>query len=225
MEMRNILLLILVFCCFTNGFAETPIDITELYNEGSLAIENGDMANAVYNLELAHLLNPYDQEISNNLSIAKSKVAVDIVEIEQFFLSRWIDSAAGLLLPGSWKILTLVLLLLMITILYLRLIKGTSGLHTSYFTLGTLVGLAIITVWFGTHRHNSLYQGKYTVVMSKSVQGLKQGPDEVSKEVKAISDGVKLEILDQSGDWYKVSAMDKEQGWIKKKHVKKISIM
>jgi uncharacterized protein YgiM (DUF1202 family) len=53
-------------------------------------------------------------------------------------------------------------------------------------------------------------------------QSLYEGPDTVSEEVKKLTGGNKVKILDEDGEWYKVSAVDSEQGWIKKQNVKLI---
>ena len=40
-------------------------------------------------------------------------------------------------------------------------------------------------------------------------------PDNRSDEIENLSAGVKVKILDTIDDWYKVSLVNKEQGWIK----------
>jgi len=64
--------------------------------------------------------------------------------------------------------------------------------------------------------------GRYAIA-DASAQALYRGPDQVSEQIKPLVDGVKLEILDQDGDWYKVATLNKEQGWIPKADVRLLS--
>ena len=199
-------------------------DATKLYNEAIEAYQQDDMGKAVYNLELAKLIKPYDQEIAYNLRLAKSKVAVDVVELNGFFLSEWLHGAAGLLSPGAWKYLTILFLISILLLIYNKLIAGKDGKLYSWAVISLLGLLVVLSLLLGSTRENQLHQGKFAIVMSSETSSLKEGPDEVSEDVKPVSPGVKLEILDQSQDWYKVLAMDKEQGWIEMSAVKIISL-
>jgi len=40
------------------------------------------------------------------------------------------------------------------------------------------------------------------------------GPDARANEVEALTEGVKLTILDKSDSWYKVNLINKEEGWV-----------
>lgn len=199
------------------------VSTTTLYNDAIDAHAKGNIAQAVYNLELASLIRPYDSDIQHNLEIVKRDVPADIIEIEEFFILRWIKGVANLLSPLGWKILVFVTLAVFLGLLYLRWIKKHQKWYTSIWFLAILLIAAIKFIVFGNTRQDTLHGGKYAIIMEQ-VDQLKEGPDQVSKDVKLVSPGVKLHILDQSGDWYEVAAMDREQGWIPKKAVKVLSV-
>ena len=214
--------IILVLIALATKAQET--DASKLYNEAIIAYKQDDMGTAVYNLELAQLIKPYDQEIAHNLRLAKAKVAVDVVELDGFFLSEWLHGAAGSLSPGTWKYITILLLIAILFLMYSKLIKDKQGKLFSWATISILGLLVVISVLLGSTRERQLHQGKYAIVMSPESNSLKEGPDEVSEDIKPVSPGVKLEIIDESQDWYKVLAMDKEQGWIEMSAVQIISL-
>ena len=199
------------------------LDAALLYNKGTTAYEQSDMAQAVYNLELAHMLSPYDTEIEHNLRIAKADVAIDIVEIEGFFLKEWIVAMANMLSPGAWSYVTLLLVLVLLALVYRRYLQHKSGGLHSWLSIGLVAVLITATAALGITREQILTSGRYGIVSEDSVQ-LKEGPDQVSTDVKEVGAGVKVEILDRVGDWYKVAAMDREQGWILSEYVMVLAV-
>ena len=208
----------------TTKVGAQSLDVSKLVNESIESYKQSELDTAVYNLELAALLRPYDQEIASNLKVAKGKLAVDIVEIPSFFLSRWLAAASDLFMPGVWKYIAICIMLLIAVLLYQKLVKRTESRTTSWTVLCLLCVLLMVVLILGKARFDRLHEGRYGIIMGNEVTALKQGPDDVSKDVKDISAGVKLEILDSSGAWYKVSAMDKEQGWIPQHAVKIIKV-
>lgn len=216
--------LYVIASAFMQPLSAQTLDVSQLLNQSIDAYENSALDTAVYNLELAAMLKPFDKDISSNLKIAKSKVAVDIVEIPGFFLSRWLNNAAGIFLPGIWKYLAILLMIMIAVLMHRKLVKRADDKLASWGLIGALATLLVISAVLGKVRYDQLHNGQYGIVMGNDVQALKQGPDKVSKDVKDISPGVKLEILDQSGTWYKVSAMDKEQGWIPQEGVRKLKV-
>lgn len=214
MDFRLLMLMIITFV-LPGGLAAQVggLDAAELYNSGTKAYEEGDMATAVYDLELAHMLAPYDAEIKHNLRIAKGKVAVDIVEIDGFFLKEWTLAAAHLLSPGLWRYITIALLLAALALLYVRMIVGKRSALSSWLTIGLVCLLAVTAAGLGIAREQVLTGGRYGVVLTATT-ALKEGPDPVSADVKEVSAGVKVEVLDKIDGWYKLAAMDREQGWL-----------
>jgi len=199
------------------------IDITTHYNTALTAYESGDMAEAIYHMEMAHLAAPHSEAISNNLSIMKTDVAVDIVEIEPFFLQRWYDGSAALLSPGGWKYLSLALVAIIVILLYRRYVAQIASTLTRSGTIGGLVLLLLISIVLGLRRQSLLTSGIYGIVMDSTPQ-LKEGPDQVSDDVKEVAPGVKLQILDTYDQWYKVATLDREQGWIPQSAVQRIMV-
>jgi len=72
-----------------------------------------------------------------------------------------------------------------------------------------LVGLAWLA---GNSAYTQLHSTDQGIAIA--VTTLRSGADERAESIEDISEGVKVNILDTIGDWYKVSLMNKEQGWI-----------
>ncbi len=219
MKTKICISLIILFAAVHSTMSQDDVDAASLYNDAIEAYGGDSIAKAIYNLELAHMLEPYDKDIINNLNVVRAQVKADIIDIDGFFLKEWLDATAGILTPGVWKYLTILLMGGVVWLVYGRLLQKKSSKLFSISTIvsiGVLIGLLFI---LGSRRESQLHNMKYAIIMDQ-VTALKLGPDQVSKDVKEVSAGVKLEILDDYDEWYKVSAMDREQGWILKESVK-----
>ncbi len=205
-----------------NGQNEGILSADSLYNLGNAAYSDGQFDNAIFYYEKAKLLDPGGKDITTNLQLANEQLSTDIIEIEPFFLAAWWKSICDFLLPGGWKIVSVLFLIGLLVLTYFYFFKNKpEDKNLFYSLLGILVALFLITILAGNTRTNQIYNSPFAIVFGKD-HSLYLGPDEVSEQVKQVTGGNKLRILDEDGEWYKVSALDSEQGWIKKEHVKLI---
>lgn len=206
----------------TNCQDEQLFSSDTLFNLGNQAYSDEQFDQAIFYYEKAKLLDPTSKDIAINLQLANEQLSTDIIEIEPFFLATWWQYISGLLLPGGWKILSVVILIGLLVLVYLFLFKNKQESNNLFYSmLGILLFLFLVSLFAGVSRTNQIFESPFVIVFGDD-QTLQLGPDEVSEQVKEITGGNKLKVLDQDGEWYKVSAMDSEQGWIKKERVKHI---
>ena len=193
-----------------------------LFNLGNSAYSSDQFDEAIYYYEKAALLDPLSEDVAINLQLANEQLSTDIIELEPFFLATWWKNFNGLMLPGGWKILSIMVLIGILVLVYFYFFRSSS-LVDKYFKIvcGALVVLFLLAVLAGNSRMNQIFNSSYAVLFG-SEQSLYQGPDVVSEEVKDVTGGNKVKILDEDGDWYKVATMDSEQGWIRKEYVRMI---
>jgi hypothetical protein len=193
-----------------------------LFNKGNIAFNQEKYDEAIYYYEKAKLLDPRADDIGINLQLANEKLSTDIIHLEPFFLSSWWRKIVNFMLPGNWKLTAIFLLLLLLGLIYFHLFKGKIKSQLVFrTTAGFIFLIFIIAVCAGITRGNHIFNSPIGIVFGKT-QSLFKGPDIVSDKVKTITGGDKIKILDEDGEWFKVSAMDSEQGWIKKQNVKLI---
>ncbi len=204
----------------SHGQNEMNLSADSLYNLGNLAYGNEQFDDAIFHYEKAKLLDPGANDISTNLQLANERLSTDIIEIEPFFLATWWNSLCGIMLPGGWKIVSVLSLIGLLLLFYLYFFKNKPDKKNMFYgILGALLIFFLVTILAGNTRANQIFNSPYAIVFGGE-QSLYLGPDLVSEKVKQITGGNKLKILDEDGEWYKVSAMDSEQGWIKKENVK-----
>lgn len=216
------IVLMVPFMISSYGQSDLILSPDSLYNLGNQSFNEKRYDEAIYNYEKARLLDPGSDDIKVNLRLANEKLSTDIIELEPFFLARWWNSFSELLLPGGWKMFSVIILAMTIVLLYLYFFKSKPGnKNLFYLLMGSLVFTFLLSVLAGNKRYNTIFNSPYVIVFGSELQ-LHEGPDAVSDEVKQLTGGNKLRILDEDGEWYKVSAMDNEQGWIKKQNVRLI---
>lgn len=207
-----------------NGQNEMNLSADSLFNLGNAAFNNEQFDQAIFYYEQARLLDPRGKDIAVNLQLANEKLSTDIIEIEPFFLAEWWSGISNLMLPGGWKIVSIVFLVCLLLLIYFHFFKNKIENKTLFQAIsGGLIVLFIISILAGNTRTNQIFNSPFAIVFGGD-QSLNLGPDIVSEEIKDVTGGNKLKILDEDGLWYKVSAMDSEQGWIKKENVRLIKL-
>lgn len=222
-NIRLILSLSIVFL-LQSGIAQSAAIYSSdsLFNLGNKAFSIDQFDESIFHYERAKLIDPRAADINTNLQLAKEKLSTAIIEVEPFFLAKWWRGFSHLMLPGGWKIVSIIFLAAMLVFAYLLFL--TDKLTNTRFVrpmLGVLFAFFLLSILAGNSRYNEIFHSPYAIVMGNE-QSLYEGPDEISVRVKSITGGNKLRILDEDGEWYKVSAMDSEQGWLKKVNVKLI---
>lgn len=213
------IVLFIVFSFSIQAEGVGVISADEYFNKGNEAYNNGQFGDAVYHFEKALILDPYAGDIKVNLQLAVERLDADIVELDPFFLAEWWSGMANLFLPGTWKLLSVILFFLLLGLLFIHFFKDYENRKLIYFSGSLLLFLVFITILAGTFRENSIYQNQYAIIF-EGTDSILQGPDSVSEKIKPVVSGVKVRILDSNEDWYKVATMDSEQGWVKKENVR-----
>lgn len=213
-------LIVLFFsACSLSGQNGLILSADSLYNLGNQSFNQDDFDNAIYYYEQARLIDPFGEDIRINLKLANENLSTEIIELEPFFLARWWKNVSDIFLPGYWKLMSIFLMTLLLGLVYIYFFKNKPEKQSSFYIL--LIGilfLFLISILAGNKRYNSIFNSPYAIVIGED-QPLFEGPDTVSEEVKQLTGGNKLRILDEDNDWYKVSALDNEHGWIKKEKV------
>ncbi len=220
--MKNRILNTTLFIAFAFlGFSQNTIEFSadNYFNLGNEAYNDNQFGEAVYQYEKALLLDPNSKDILVNLNLAVERLDADIVELDPFFLSDWWRRLSNLLLPGTWKILSIVFLFGLLALIYMFLFKHKLASKFVYSFGGGLIILILISILAGNSRSNLIFNNKYGILSGKT-EAILEGPDLVSEKVKPVVSGIKVKILDSNADWYKISTMDSEQGWVLKSDVR-----
>lgn len=185
-------------------------------NLGNAYTQVDNLAQARLHFERALKIKPKGKEALNNIQYILSQMEDEVIPVEPFFLYKWWQSLALSFSTGTWFVVNLLFFVMTIGMAYEYLLGKTIKQRSRILPIGgILLSLTILTFFLGLSRKHHLQRTDTAVILEKTP--LKLGADEISESVSNLQAGYKVILLDQIGDWYKVSKLDKEQGWIQKK--------
>ena len=192
------------------------------YNLGNSYYRLGEPAPAILNYERALLLRPHDRDIRHNLEVARAQLQDELEVLPEFFLLRWWRGLAFIFSATAWSIVGLVLLWLGIGGLVVWLFAGERRQKVRGFVAGlVMLILAILPFALALSRVNMQQHSRTAILMAPEMV-LRSAPDPESAEVLTIHEGLKVDLLDQISDWYKVRLQNGEEGWLPQAVVEEI---
>lgn len=183
------------------------------YNLGNAYLKDKQVGPAIINYERGLRLKPSDSNIIQNLAVAKEEIATPVTEIPEFFMVRFWKAFASLFSPLFWMVIQMVLAFLFLYGIYLWRLSE-KGQQLRGFSMMVAAFLLLLTTYLAG-RTASWVKNRKDVGIVMELETLRSGPDNRADEIESLSSGVKVKILDTIDDWYKVSLVNKEQGWIK----------
>jgi len=179
------------------------------YNLGNAYYNDNKLGHAILNFERALKLAPRDTNIRTNLDIANAEVELELLEVPPFFLLRFLVSSS------VWVILQIILVLLSLYSLYLyTLSRNSSSKIRGLKMLAILLPLLLVAYLAGRTAHHQEAVSEEGVILL-STQLLSE-PLENSELLEDLTPGVKVLLMDSLEEWYKVSLVNKAQGWTRK---------
>lgn len=184
------------------------------YNLGNAYFKTNKLGKAILYYEKALLIAPRDADVLHNLEIARAKTQDDLDQIGKFFLAEWWQGIHKFLSASSWGILTLLSLWAGIFGLIAWLLLP-SRIHKKQGFIGgvALLSISLLLYFLGNSQANFEQNSRTAIVLAKNIE-LKNGPDTQSTAVIGIHEGLKVELLDQIGNWYKVKLTNGDEGWL-----------
>ncbi len=195
-----------------NGYESAEL----YYNIGNCFYRLGKIGYAILYYEKALLLNPDDDDIIYNLSIAKAHTVDKINEVPQMFLVEWWDSILSWFTLTGWAIFTTVIYILLIISFGIYFLSSTISNRRLGFYLGVffLVGSIFSGITLAS-KYNKENNSRFAVLISNTVT-VKQSPNERAADAFLIHEGLKFSIEDELDNWVKIKLPDGKVGWLMK---------
>ena len=191
---------------------------TELYyNLGLCYLKTDQLGLGIVNLHRALLISPQHQETLAALSIAQQRVSTPITEIPDFILNTMIVDMANSLDIGTWAVIQLLSIMIVLIISYVLLFRH----YKRGYMFGGLILFSLIALWsyYNADLRKNLKKSLHSAVIAQESTDIYQGADDRSEVITIVGEGVVVEIKDQLSDWYKVELKDKDTGWVQIKKV------
>lgn len=196
----------------TNGFESSEL----YYNLGNAYYKQNMLKHAILNYERALLLNPNDEEAIYNLNICKELTVDKIKEIPEFWISKWAKNLIASVSVNSWAIMSVVTFILALILFAMFLYSGALGIKKTGF-YGAIVGIvfSVVTLLFANSRNNQLTERNSAIIFKSPVE-VKSTPSESGNKLFILHEGLKVKIVEEISDWYRIKLSDGHDGWVKK---------
>jgi hypothetical protein len=202
---------------------QSGIESAEVYfNLGNCYYKSGKMASAILNYTRAQRLDPTDDDISFNLSLAESRITDKIDPAPQFFIIKWWRLFVGLQTSSAWSAGGVGFVWILCIVAGVFFISTSPRLKKTMFTSGivALCGIALMFT-FAYQQNKAMIRDESGIVFASSVS-VKSEPQEESKDLFVLHEGTRVEILSGDGVWCKVRIADGSVGWLRRNTIQVI---
>lgn len=190
------------------------------YNAGNAYYKSSQTGMAVYSFEKALSLKPGDEQIEQNLALANQQVGNNLESLPLLFFEKWWLQLQVMHTAAGWATGSIVFcwILAALAIVYFFM----PNMKRPVFRWGMLVagilfiGYFSMAIWM----QNKAYNSGSAIVMKNGK--VKSAPDEGSKDLFEIKEGIKIKVLDSTKDFSKVQLSDGKTGWIAVKDIRNL---
>jgi len=192
------------------------------FNMGNVSYKNGDIPAALLYYEKAHRLSPGDDDINFNIRFANLRTTDKVDEIPEFFLTRWWKAFMLSFSIGTLSAMSIVFMLLASAALILYFFASSVTLKKASFYASLLLLVFFFLTFFIANRQTAYFNWHRQAIVFTSSVSVKNGPVDQSNTLFVIHDGTKVNILERSNGWMKISLPNGNEGWMKASDAKEI---
>ena len=192
------------------------------YNLGNCYYKLKQVAPAILHYEKALKINPADEDARANLALANLLVVDKITPVPTLFYQQWLngfskqfpsDKLARFSIYCAWFILLSIVLFLL---------TGSGTWKKTFFFSGLLASILLILSLTLAFKNEQQESSEGAAILFSSSAYIKSSPDVKSQDLFILHEGVKMQLLDQIGDWCRIRIANGNEGWIEKDEIRVI---
>ena len=192
------------------------------FNMGNAYYKNGDIPSAILYYEKAHKLAPGDDDINFNLRYANLKTTDRMDEVPEFFLGRWWRDVILISSADNLAIWSIVFTFIGSGVLVFYFFAGSVNLKKGAFYASALLFFFGLATLFMAGSQTSYFKSHHEAIVFSGAVNVKSGPADQATTLFVIHQGTKVNTLDTSNGWIKITLANGNEGWIKPGDVKEI---
>ncbi len=184
------------------------------YNLGNAYYKLDDIGSAILNYERAKKMEPRDEDVEFNLQVAQLRVVDKIPSPEEDFIFKLWTGIKNILSLEQLAVVTIVLYILFIALIIIRLLVKRPGLAAlaRYSWVPTLIILLLFSALFVIRIRQDV-NVKYGVILVDKVSVV-SSPANDSTEMFALHEGLKVQVIAESGTFARIRLTDGKDGWV-----------
>jgi tetratricopeptide (TPR) repeat protein len=183
------------------------------FNAGNAYYKTNRTGLAVYNYEKALQIAPGNASIEHNLALANQKVIGYVQELPLVFFQRWWIQLEHFHSTNGWAVGSIVFFWLLIGGIVVARIwpdRKTKWLRWATIIAGVgFVGYFTMAIATYAIDHNH----RAGIIMASGIKA-KAAPDDNSKDVFEVQEGMKVQIANSTKEYCKIQLADGKTGWV-----------
>lgn len=202
---------------------DTRYESAELYyNLGNAYFKTNDIPSAILYYEKARKLNPNDEDIFFNLSVANTKIVDKIEPVPELFIWQWWRAIYNLFSADTWSNISIILFIMFFVLLAFYLLSKLIIIRKAAFYSGLIVlGFTIATFLLSYQKFHILKNQKEAIVFSATIT-VKSSPNPNSVDLFVLHEGSKVKIIEKVGEWNEIKIANGSVGWLPANALKNI---
>jgi len=184
---------------------------------GNAHFNTGEYGRAILNYERGLRLKPGHAGLTNNLRYVRAEAGINRLELPDFILARWWRGVGAALGAGTLFWLAMICWWLAVAGAVLWYLRREAMDEKRRFALlpGAVIALIFGVLFYsmGNSRNAWLANDKEAVLTAK-IADLRVAPGADATLEKALTQGLKMRLLDEYDGYVKVSLDDGKQGWL-----------
>lgn len=192
------------------------------FNIANAYYKLNEVGPSIFYYEKALQLAPNDTEIKTNLAFAEN-ARVDAIEpLPTSVFSKWYSSAAGLFHYDGWALLSVFFSSAFVILFLVYYFVHQENKKRLFFTLSLLSVVFCLTAFTMAYMtYNDVQKDQPAIVFTEEIE-IKAEPKLNSSTVFTLHEGTKVQILENDGDWLRISIANGKDGWIPVSDLKKL---
>ncbi|MDP2387980.1 MAG: tetratricopeptide repeat protein [Bacteroidota bacterium] len=189
------------------------------YNLGNAHYKKNEIGKAIYNYELAHKLDPTDENSKHNLTLANKRTKDQIEQKENYFAKNIESGILNFLSTTGWAWLTIIALTFACLFFILFKITERQKLKRLFFWLGALALIKCVAGFIiGFMALTNIEEKTQAIILSQEVNVM-NSPTKDAKSQFSLHEGTKVHVLETNVEWTSISLDNGNEGWLPTKDI------
>ncbi|MDA3865945.1 MAG: tetratricopeptide repeat protein [Salinivirgaceae bacterium] len=192
------------------------------YNLGNAWYKQNRTAEAILHYEKALKYNPKHSDARFNLELANNRITDRITPPDIPFYEQWYNQLWQSQTLSEWTTISIVVFILLVFAVVIFIF--TRSILTKKILLPVAILMLLLTfssLHMASKAKSYVENDKNAIVFNYSLN-VKSAPSKTGTDLFTIHEGLKIEILNEMGEWTRISIVDGRMGWIPSSAYKKI---
>lgn len=176
---------------------------------------------AIYNYEKALGKDPFNKSAQHNLSVANQRVEGYVNDLPLLFFQQWWLQLQHFHSPNGWATGAVILFWLLIAGIIAMLIAPSVKHSLLRWGTGAASLLFFLYLTMGISTYLTANAHDEGIIMGTAVK-VKAAPDEGSKDIFELHEGVKVQVTDATQEYCKILLPDGKTGWLACAEIKRL---